>query len=173
MKTTTQVIVAVSMVAGLMVAGEGVRADQVALGYTEAAPPAATIRAEALEREARALFTNPKQYGRAAQLLEEAAGAREMGDPERIRDLELASRLTFYRGNERKSQLLMTQAAEEALAMGDVVTAAHNYTDAAFAAKAGKRPVEAIALVKKATLLAASPLLAKEDRAAILARVQA
>lgn len=173
MKTTTKAIVAISMTAGLALGSAAARADQVAMGVSEPVSVRVTVKAEALERQARGLFSQPGEYGKASKLLLQAAQERELGDPERIRDLHMASRLAFYKGDEGKALELMTRAAEESLSVGDVIAAAHHFADAAFLAKENNRVVEAAELVKKATLLAASPLIAKQDRAAILARVQA
>jgi hypothetical protein len=81
--------------------------------------------------------------------------------------------LSYYRGDEWKALQLMTQAAEEALATGDVVTAAHQFADAAFLAKAAKRPAEAVEFARRSAMLSSSPLIAAKDREAILARIHA
>jgi hypothetical protein len=173
MKTTTRAMVAITMAAGLAAGAKSVRADQVPLLYAGPATGEATVRAEELEREARTLFSQPKAYGRAAKLLQKAAAERVPGDPVRVKDLQLASRLVFYRGDEWKALDLMTQAANEALSSGDVISAAHHFADAAFLAKEGKRPAEAKDLAARAAMLAGSPLIDSKAREAILARVQA
>jgi hypothetical protein len=172
MRTTMQAIVAVTMAAGLGIASSA-RADQMAMEYAGPGSNRATTQAEKLEQRAKDLFSQPERYGRAAKLLQRAAATREIGDPERIRDLQLASRLSYYKGDEGKALVLMRKSAEEALATGDVIVAANRYVDAAFLAKSAGQVDEATEMVKKATLLAGSPLIDVASRSAILTRVEA
>ncbi len=172
MRRTMQAIVAITMAAGLGFAGSA-RADQMALEYAGPGSNRATTQAEKLERQARALFSQPERYGHAARLLQRAASTREIGDPERIRDLHLASRLSYYKGDEGRALVLMQQSANEALATGDVIVAANRYVDAAFLAKSAGQSAAAAEMVQKATLLAGSPLIDVASRTAILTRVEA
>lgn len=172
MKTMMRAVVAIAMVVGATFWAPSARADQLPVVYAGPTNPEATLRAEELEREARDLFSQPKKYGKASALLQEAATERVLGDPLRVKDLHLASYLAFYKGDKRRALELMTQAADEALAVGDVVVAADNYADAAFLAQEGKRPDAAVKLAKKSALLANSPLIDSKTRAGILARVE-
>jgi hypothetical protein len=160
------------MAAGLGFAGSA-RADQLPMTYAGPGSERATTQAEKLEQQAYDLFSQPGRYGHAAKLLQRAAETRDVGDPLRVRDLHMASRLSYYKGNEMKAFVLMQQSADEALATGDVIGAANHYVDAAFLAKSAGRVDEAVAMVKKATLLAGSPLIDVASRTAILTRVEA
>jgi len=172
MRTTMKAIVAVTMAAGFGFAG-GAHADQLPTSYAGPGSDRATTQAEKLERQAKDLFSQPERYGRAAKLLQRAAANREIGDPERIRDLHLASRLSYYKGDEGKALTLMQQSAAEALATGDVIAAANRYVDAAFLAKSAGQLEAAAEMVQKATLLAGSPLIDVAARTSILTRVEA
>jgi len=172
MRTRMQVIVAVAMAAGLGWAGSA-RADQLPTSYAGPGSEKATTKAEKLEQQALDLFSQPDKYCRAAKLLQQAAGEREVGDPMRVRDLHMASRLSFYGGKEVAALDLMQQSAEEALATGDVIAAANRFVDAAFLAKSAGDAEAAVKMVKRATLLAGSPLIDVASRSAILTRVEA
>ncbi|MGD8278426.1 MAG: hypothetical protein PVH00_10390 [Gemmatimonadota bacterium] len=172
MRTTTKVIVAAAVVAGLGAAGPA-RADQLPATYAGPGSERATTQAEKLESQALDLFSQPDQYCKAAKLLQRAAKERALGDPVRIRDLHLASRLSYYGGREGKALDLMQQSAAESLATGDVIAAANRYVDAAFLAKSTGDAGLALEMVKKATLLAGSPLIDVAARTSILTRVEA
>jgi hypothetical protein len=124
-----------------------------------------------LEEEARSLFSNPKKYGEAVKLFLRAAEMRQPGDRVRLNDLVMAARLTFYRGDAEKARMIMERAADEALAYGDVVTAAHTYVDAAFLAQDAKDAVSVVRLTTKAKQLSNSPLLAQQERNNIVSRL--
>jgi hypothetical protein len=126
-----------------------------------------------LESRAQSMLPNPRRYGEAAKLYLRAADLRKAGDPRRVTDLVMASRLTYYDRNVTRARAIMERAADEALAAGDVVSAAHAYVDASFLAWEAGDNESVPRLVKKAELLASSPLLAERDRAAILARITA
>ncbi|MGH7503826.1 MAG: hypothetical protein ACREL7_19025 [Longimicrobiales bacterium] len=134
---------------------------------------ATAVTPESLEQEAEALFSSPKKYGKAVKLYVKAADLREPGDPKRVTDLVMASRLSFYAGNEVRGLELMERAADEALAAGDVVRSANAYIDASFLAREAGNMEAVLELVAKARLLTASPLIAANDRQAILARINA
>jgi len=124
-----------------------------------------------LETRARAMFTNPKRYAEAARLYQRAADQRAPGDRVRVEDLTMAARLTFYDGDAAKARILMERAADEALAAGDVINAAHAYVDAAFLAQDARESERVADLLGRARMLAGSPLLAQQERDSILARV--
>jgi hypothetical protein len=131
------------------------------------------VSPEDLEAQAQELFEVPKKYGEAVKLYVRAANMREAGDPVRVTDLVMASRLAYYAGKEERSAALMERAADEAHAAGDVVRAANAYIDASFLAREAGWELKVPELVKKAQLLTASPLIARSDREAILARIEA
>lgn len=126
-----------------------------------------------LEQQAHSLFTQPDKYGKAARLFVKAAEARDVGDPLRLDDFIMASRLYYYRGDLRQALALMRQAAEEATAIGDVITAAHAFTDGAFIGKQSGEVAIAAALAKKAEYLTHSPLIGERDRDEIRTRIAA
>ncbi|MCI0435757.1 MAG: hypothetical protein L0271_19260 [Gemmatimonadetes bacterium] len=129
------------------------------------------VDAAVLESRAQSLFPVPKKYGEAAKLYLQAADLRVAGDPQRVADLMMASRLSYYNGRTSRAWEIMKRAAEEALATGDVINAAHAFVDASFLAKEAGAMTEVVALIERAQLLTASPLLDTNDRAAIRARI--
>jgi hypothetical protein len=131
------------------------------------------VSPEDLEAKAQQLFETPKKYGEAVKLFVKAADLRSPGDPMRITDLVMASRLSYYAGKETRAAELMERAADEAHAAGDVVGAANAYIDASFLAQAAGNGVKVPELVKKAQLLTSSPLLAASEREKILKRIAA
>jgi len=117
-----------------------------------------------LEAQARSLFASPTRYGEAVRLFVEAADQREIGDPLRVKNLVMASRLTYYRGQTHDALHLMQRAANEAISTGDVLAAANSYMDSAFLAQELGHTGVAAEMMKKAERLSYSPLLAQEDR---------
>jgi hypothetical protein len=139
------------------------------------APKTASTVASAndLEAKAAALYSTPKRYREAARLLMEAAGLREAGDPQRVKNLRQAGRLFYYTGNPESARAAMEQAADAALAVGDVKIAAEAYLDAAFLAQSVKSTAEVRRFIEKARLLTNSPLLSAEEKVIILERINA
>jgi hypothetical protein len=156
--------------AGLFALGPGLAsASQMALATTDAHNAADPHE---FESRAKSLFAFPKRYDEAIKLFLKAADTREVGDPVRVQDMVLASRLAFYRQDRDRSLAYMLRAADEAAATGDVITAAHSYMDAAFIAKQVGNAETVVKLVKKAELLAYSPLIGDKDREGILVRIR-
>jgi hypothetical protein len=124
-----------------------------------------------LEERARSLFTNPERYDEAARLYARAADLRDAGDRMRVEDLMMAARLTFYDGSAAKARVLMERAADEALAAGDVIIAAHAFVDAAYLARDARENERVAELLNRAKMLAGSPLIAQKERENILSRV--
>ncbi len=124
------------------------------------------------ESQARSLFPYPKRYDEAARLFLKAADTRELGDPIRTRDISMAARLSFYRGDVERARTLMERAADEAASTGDVMQAAATYLDAAFLARESGDGENVTRLARKAEMLARSPLLADKDRDDILNRIK-
>ncbi len=101
-----------------------------------------------------------------------AANLREEGDPEAVEDLVYAARLSYYLRDHEAAIRDLVGAAQQALAGGDVIRAAHVYTDAAWVAgKAGKTRDQR-ALASRAQRLADSPLLTQDDRDDVLERFE-
>ena len=129
-------------------------------------------KAEALEREANALFSESSRVEEAARLFERAAELRDASDPMHFKDLEKAARLRHYLEDCRKAQKLMERSANAALDMGYLVEAARNFTDAAFFAVHASRRADADRLFERARVIAGSPLLDASQRAALTSRLQ-
>jgi Flp pilus assembly protein TadD len=125
----------------------------------------------ALEAQARSLFSTPTRYAEAVRLFVRAADLREIGDPQRVKNLSMASRLTYYRGDTSDALDLMQRAANEAMSTGDVLAAAHGFMDGAYLAQEIGQIGLATQLMKKAEKLSFSPLIAQTDREEIRARV--
>jgi hypothetical protein len=167
-------VVAWMMGVALAVSPGAVRAAQAQLALAGGSERVRSgVEPAELEARAEALFAAPKKYGQAVKLYVQAADLREPGDPQRVTDLVMASRLAFYDGKKGRASDLMVRAADEALAAGDIVNAAHAYIDASFLAQEMGNGAVVVELVKKAQLLTASPLIARTDRTAILARITA
>lgn len=126
-----------------------------------------------LEAAARQLFASPTRYGEAVRLFVQAANEREIGDPLRVKNLAMASRLAYYRGETDNALHLMQRSANEALSTGDVLAAANRYMDSAFLAQELGQTGVVTEMMKKAERLSYSPLLAKEDRDYIRNRISA
>ena len=129
-------------------------------------------KAEKLDAEARVLEENDwSQLEKAASLREKAAILRTADDPAGTVSLYWAARDRYYSGNQKSARALMEQAADRALAMGDVLNAATAYTEAAYIAadlKDGGRMRE---LASKARLLASSPMLNESQREQLRTRL--
>lgn len=129
-------------------------------------------RAASLESEAQDLSEQKHRWDYAASLYRAAANLREDGDPEAVEDLVYAGRLSYYLRDHAAAMRDLVGAAQHALAGGDVIRAAHIYTDAAWVAgKAGKTRDQR-ALASRAQRLADSPLLTDRDRDDVLVRFE-
>lgn len=127
-------------------------------------------RAASLEAEAEGLSEQRHRWDYAASLYRAAANIRETGDPRAVHDMVYAGRLAYYLRDYRLAIRDLEAAAQHALAAGDVIRAAHIYTDAAWVAgKAGKTRDQR-ALAARAQRLADSPLLSADDRENVLDR---
>lgn len=128
-------------------------------------------KAEELERQAEALYTQPDRYADAARLHMRAVELRPVGDPERIRGLAMAGRLFFYAGKVEDALGAMEQGATAALSAGDVLNAANAFVDASHLAGQLGRVQDAERLNERARLLTNSPLLSETDRRHIAGRL--
>ena len=154
---------------------------RVALAMVVAAFSATAVSAQSfqvedpaeLEERAEGYLDEMDRWGRAADLYRQAAELRDAGDPVAISNLKTAARLEFYNGSERQALRDLEYAAQRALAIGDVVTAANAFVDAAWVAGSDGHGQEARALVERAQLLALSPLISSEDRSEIENRLPA
>lgn len=112
----------------------------------------------------------------AARFHLEAASARAVNDPQAITDLVTAARHVGELDPERSAAIL-NRAAEAALAIGDVESAAHAYIDAAIVLKESRSVFTQTegsrisAWHHKASLLSNSPLLNAGQRSRIVDRL--
>jgi tetratricopeptide (TPR) repeat protein len=140
----------------------------------QAAPAQAqdkAAKASELEYQAQEYAADVDGFGKAASLYRKAANLRLEGDPQGIRDLIKAGRLWFYVGRADRAAADLAKAGRIAHEYGDVVTAARAYLDAAWAADASGNGARAFDLATKAQRLAQSPLLARQERVRLLARI--
>ncbi len=103
------------------------------------------------------------QFGKMADLLVKAAARRSETDPLAVSDLFRAAGAYYTAGKPQRARETYVQAADRALAMGDVKQAANGYLRAAIIANEQRDP-ERDQLIAKANRLAASPLLSEGDR---------
>jgi len=128
-------------------------------------------RAATLRAQATAIFSDRTRYGQAAELLQQSSALTPVEDPARADDLRVAANLLYYTGAVSEAQDVMIQAAEAALARGDVVTAANAFLDAAWLAAMRHGTSQARDLASRALHLAASPYLTNDQREAIRKRI--
>ena len=130
-------------------------------------------RADELEAQAAALHEQLNRYPEAARLYKEAASLRSATDPRAVESLALAAHLYHYANRLFDARRTMEQAANRALARGDVLRASQANLEAAlFAFKQGNDS-ETERLARKALKLAQSPLLTEQQRASIINRLRA
>ena len=100
-----------------------------ALAQTAQGTSAREARAAGLESEAKDLSEQKHRWDYAASLYRAAANLREEGDPEAVEDLVYAARLSYYLRDHEAAMRDLVGAAQHALAGGDVIRAAHIYSD--------------------------------------------
>jgi len=137
--------------------------------------PALPVAAAEMERRAGDVLDGGRFEGRgwerAAGLYISAAELRGSADPRSADNLRLAGYLQYYRGRTKSAVTSLTQAGEAFLALGDVERAAEAFIDAAWVADAADMQAEARELSERGRLLARSPLLAAEERTALVRRL--
>jgi hypothetical protein len=133
----------------------------------KASGTAAGTRAAELNRQAVALYSVPARAGDAARLHVQEVSLRTASDPEAVTALVMAANLYSYSKQPITARKTMERAAERALAIGDVVTAAQAFTNAAFLAHENNNASETQRLGRKAVLLSESPVLSQEERTTI------
>jgi hypothetical protein len=134
--------------------------------------PAQNVRAEQLQQEATLLHADPARASEAARLYKQSAHLRTAGDPAAVESLALAAHLFGYAGRSLAARQTMEEAAERALAMGNVLRAARAYVEAAFFADVQHDRSDTARLGRKALLLAGSSVLTADERASILNRIR-
>lgn len=136
------------------------RAQMEPIRVTDALQQAEKLDAEALSYEQ----SDWGQLRKAARLRELAAELRTPEDPAGTVSLYWAARDRYYSGDPKAARVLMEQAADRALAMGDVLNAVTAYTEAAYICADIKDGDRMRSLASKARLLANSPMLTAEQR---------
>lgn len=99
------------------------------------------------------------------------ADLRSGDDPKGVQALLLCGKLYYYAGELTQSGYALEDAGRRALAIGDVVRAAHAFMDASFIATRQGKSRAAGELTGKARMLAGSPLLSSGQRLAIEERI--
>jgi hypothetical protein len=125
-----------------------------------------------LEQRAKALHTNPERASVAARLHRQSAHLRRANDPEAVESLAMAAYLFSYDNRPLAALNTMEEAADRALAMGDVFRAARAYVEAAFLADKQQDHAETTRLGRKALLLASSTRITAEERTSIVKRIR-
>ncbi len=121
--------------------------------------------AQKLEQQAETF--NVGKFAWAGDQLVKAASLRSETDPIGVSDLLRAAGGYYTAGKRTRARETYVQAADRALAMGDVRHAASGYLAAAIIANEQRDP-ERDVLIAKANRLAASPLLSEPHRRQIL-----
>ena len=128
-------------------------------------------RADSLH-EAAAVLVAAHRWRDAARLHRRSAQLREPDDPLGFRCLKDAAALAYAAGDLSGARTDLASAAGQALARGELRSAALAYLDAAWIAQEQKNPRQVWELGHRAQMLADSPLLGRADRAAILGRIE-
>lgn len=152
-----------NLIMALTIVTAGVLAQRAHAQALKVGTPAATSRASALEARA----SHASSLAAAAQLAEQAAELRAPGDPKGVTDLLIAASGRYYSGDPTHARALYVQAAERALADGDVVVAARSFMLAAIVANK-QHDSATLDLKARAERLAGSPLLTETQRRHIL-----
>jgi hypothetical protein len=124
-----------------------------------------------LERQAAELYSSPKNFKRAADMLLRAAEMREVTDPMKVKNQSLAARLLYYAGDKTRGLTVLEGAADHALNTGDVLVAAELYLDASYVAQELEQGEKMRELAEKTRLLMNSPLVDARDRDRVLGRI--
>jgi Tfp pilus assembly protein PilF len=130
-------------------------------------------RAEQLREEAAQLYSQPRQWRRAARMLEQSAALRDASDAGAYSCLVMAGRLYAALGDNAAARQRFEDAASQALARGDVLNAAHAYVDAAHASARERQPDAAQSFMDRAALLTGSPLMTAQQVDQIARRIAA
>jgi hypothetical protein len=126
--------------------------------------------ADSLHTAAVALSRSMARWGDAARLHRQSASLRGPDDSLAFRCLSEAAQLSYMANDLSSARTSAAEAGAQALARGDVVTAANAYADAAWIAQEQRRKGDVWTFGRQAEVLAGSPLISREQRAAILKR---
>ncbi len=128
-------------------------------------------RADALHAEAVKFEGTLSAMRKVARLHEGSAALRTADDPQNFACLHTAALLRYYSGDRRAGGERMEEAADNASARGDVISAANAYIDAAIIAREFRDGERMLALSGKADLLTNSPLISESQRLALRERL--
>jgi hypothetical protein len=155
-------------VAGMLLASLGLPAA--AAAQYQLPTLTTSARADSLHDAAVALVA-AHRWRDAARLHRRSAQLRDADDPLGFRCLNEAAALAYATGDRSAARADLAAAAAQALARGELRSAALAYLDAAWIAQEQKNPRQVWELGHRAEMLADSPLLGTADRAAILRRI--
>ncbi len=130
-----------------------------------------SVKADSLHEAAVKLVTAGR-YRDAARVYRRSADFRAVEDPIGFQCLTNAAALAYAAGDRSAARTDMANAAERALARGDLRAAALAYLDAAWIAQEQQKPNQVWEFGHRAEILADSPLLSQSDRSAILQRIE-
>jgi hypothetical protein len=130
-----------------------------------------SVKADSL-REVAAGLRTAGRYRDAARLYRRSAEFRAAEDSLGVQCLTEAAALAYAAGDHSGARTDLARAAERALARGDIRVAALSYLDAAWIAQEQEKPGQVWEFGHRAEILAASPLLSRSDRGAILQRIE-
>jgi hypothetical protein len=130
-----------------------------------------TVKADSLTAAAVKLVTAGR-WRDAARLYRTSAQFRPVEDSVGFQCLTNAADLAYAAGDHSAARGDMANAAERALARGDLRAAALAYLDAAWIAQEQRKPNEVWQYGHRAEILAASPLISQSDRWSILQRIE-
>jgi hypothetical protein len=130
-----------------------------------------SVRADSLHQAAVAMVA-AHRWRDAASLHRRSAELRAPDDPLGFRCLTDAAALAYATQDPSRARADMAQAADHALARGDLRSAALAYLDGAWIAQEQKNRRQVWELGHRAEMLADAPLLAASDRDAILQRIR-
>ena len=134
-------------------------------------PTVVTVaRADSLHTAAVTLGRSMDRWGDAARLHRQSASLRGPDDSLAFRCLSEAAQLSYMANDLSSARTSAAEAGAQALARGDVVKAANAYADAAWIAHEQRRKGDVWTFGRQAEVLAGSPLISREQRAAILRR---
>ncbi len=131
-----------------------------------------TVLQNDLHQTAISLYEFPSYWKLAGDLHKRAADALPRNDAEQFFGFNRAAVLYFHAGEFVDARRSMEDAAQVAVATGDMYVAANTYVDAAFIAIAESYAGKKREFVSEARKLADSPWVTAEEKAEILVRIE-
>lgn len=171
MKRVMMTVVTAAAVVSAAAPAMAVQNDDRAVSVATAPPD--VDKARELRAQAEALFSEPRQWRKAARLLEQSAALRDASDADGYTCLLYAGRIRAALGDLTSARQNLEKAATQALMRGALVEAAHAYIDAAFVAAEAREVESARAFMERAKLLSDAPLLNAEQKLSLMVRLAA